>query len=157
MLRRFGIIAVLALLVTAFAAVPVLAQNPHFIRGPFFSDQGTQLLVTGTVAGLGNEDIDVVVDATGIATVECINPGGNRAPGQDTTVDVSGEANDVQVKNGRATFRVLTDEPLVTGAEACPNPAWTADVTEVEFTEATITIFQPAGTNTIVFEETFEL
>jgi|SRR4028118_218727 len=157
MLRRFGIIAVLALLVTAFAAVPVLAQNPHFIRGPFFSDQGTQLLVTGTVAGLGNEDIDVVVDATGIATVECINPGGNRAPGQDTTVDVSGEANDVQVKNGRATFRVLTDEPTVTGAEACPNPQWTAEVIDVEFTSATITIFQPAGSENVVFEETFQL
>src|SRR4028118_553940 len=127
MLRRFGIIAVLALLVTAFAAVPVLAQNPHFIRGPAFSDRGTQLLVTGTVAGLGNEDIDVVVEATGIAEVECTNPGGNVAPGQDTTVAVSGEANDVQVKNGRATFRVLTDEPTVTGAEACPNAQGTAE------------------------------
>jgi hypothetical protein len=157
MLRKIGIIAVLSMMAVAIAALPVLAQNPHFIRGPAFSDRGTQLLVTGTVAGLGNENIDVVVNAEGIATVECTNPGGNVAPGQDTTVDVSGEANDVQVKNGRATFRVLTAEPTVTGAEACPNPQWRATVTDVEFTEATITIFQPAGTNNIVFEQTFQL
>src|SRR4028119_2512144 len=144
MLRKIGMISVLSLIAVAFAALPVLAQNPHFIRGPAFSDRGTQLLVTGTVAGLGNEDIDVVVEATGIAEVECTNPGGNVAPGQDTTVAVSGEANDVQVKNGRATFRVLTDEPTVTGAEACPNAQWTAEVIDVEFTSATITIFQPA-------------
>jgi hypothetical protein len=156
-MRRAGIIAALSVLLVALVAVPVLAQNPHFIRGPVFRDLGTQLRVTGTVAGLGNENIDVVVDATGVATVECTNPGGNVAPGQDTTVDVSGEASDVQVKNGRATFTVVTAEPTVTGAEACPNPAWTAEVTDVEFTEATITIFQPAGTNNKVFEDTFQL
>jgi len=156
MLRKFGIIAVLSLIVVALAAVPALAANPHFVRGPAFSDRGTQLLVTGTVAGLGNEDIDVVVDAEGFATVECENPAGNVAPGQTTEVDVSGSANDVQVKNGKATFRVLTDEPTV-GDEACPNPKWTPTVTDVEFTEATITIFQPAGSDNIVFQQTFNL
>jgi hypothetical protein len=34
MLRKFGIIAVLALMALALAAVPALAQSPHFIGTP---------------------------------------------------------------------------------------------------------------------------
>jgi hypothetical protein len=36
---------------------------------------------------------------------------------------------------------VVTDAPTV-GSEACPNNKWTATVTDVEFTNATLTLFQ---------------
>src|SRR5829696_1804495 len=108
MLRKFGIIAVLSLLVTAFAAVPALAQNPHFIGQLTGTDLGTTLEVSGKVAGLGNEPVNVVVEAEGIATVECENPGGNVAPGQDTAVDVSGETGPITPRNGQITFTAET-------------------------------------------------
>ena len=138
---------ILSLAVLVFIALfgvnTAFAASPHFVGGaPTFTDEGTTLSSAGSVAGLGNEDLTVVLDATGVASVECINPGGNRAPGQDTNVVTSGTVEDIEVKNGRAFFNVTTAEPFVTGAEACPNPQWTAVVTDVAFTDATLTFFQ---------------
>src|SRR5215208_5147735 len=109
MLRKLGIIGVLSLLVTALAAVPALAQNPHYVVGPNFTVSGTQLTATGSVAGLGNENIDILLTAPVTIDVDCINPAGNVAPGQRTTDTATGEATDVRVENGRATFTVTTD------------------------------------------------
>ena len=135
----------LAVLITALvvALLPTAAHAAvNFRSGPTATDLGTQLRVTGNVSGLGMGDLTAVVNATCIATVECTNPGGNVAPGLDTEVDVSGQASDIQVKNGRATFNVVTAAPTVTGAEACPNPMFTARVTDVDFTSATLTLIQ---------------
>jgi hypothetical protein len=136
--RRAKGLGTLALsLVTVMGVATAALAAPHFLRGPTFRDLGTQLRVTGTIAGLGNEDIDVVVDAEGIATVQCRNPGGNVAPGQDTEVDVSGTANDIQVKNGRATFTVITAEPTV-GSEACPNRQWVTAAARTSVNQLTL-------------------
>jgi hypothetical protein len=145
MLRKIGIIAVLSLIVAALAAVPALAQNPHFVGPLTGTDQGTTLLVSGKVAGLGSEPVNVVVDAEGIATVECENPGGNIAPGQDTEVDASGQTGPITPRNGQITFRAATLEPTVPNFPTCPNRQWTANVTDVEFTSATVTVFDLAG------------
>lgn len=51
----------------------------------------------------------------------------------------------VDVKNGRASFDVTTEEPTAP-AGSCPNPKWTADVTDVAFTTATITGTQDGTT-----------
>ena len=145
MLRKLGMIAVLSLIVAALAAVPALAQNPHFVGQLVGRDAGTQLQVSGKVAGLGNEPVNVLVEAEGIAEVQCRNPGGNIAPGQDTEVDVVGQSGPIQPRHGQITFSVLTATPTVSGAEACPNPQWTAEVTDVRFTSATVTVFDLAG------------
>jgi hypothetical protein len=151
-MRGFGLI------VSAFIAAllfigSVAAASPHFVgRGPTFVDQGTVLNASGSVAGLGNENLTVVLTADGVASVVCINPGGNRAPGQDTNVTTTGTVEDIEVKNGRAFFDVTTAAPTVTGAEACPNPQWTAIVTDVAFTSATLTFFQGGEE---VLQETF--
>jgi hypothetical protein len=144
-MRKLGIIAVLSLMALAIAAVPALAQNPHFVGSLVGRDAGTQLRVSGKIAGLGNEPVNVVVEAEGIAEVQCQNPGGNIAPGQDTEVDVSGQSGPITPRNGQITFNVLTATPTVSGAEACPNAKWTAIVTDVEFTSATVTVFDLAG------------
>jgi hypothetical protein len=152
-MRFMSLVALIVL--TLFSVNTAFAVSPHFVGGgPTFTDEGTTLNAVGSVAGLGNEDLTVVLDATGIASVECVNPGGNRAPGQDTSVDVSGEVTDIEVKNGRAFFNVSTNEPVVTGAEACPNPQWTAVVTDVAFSDATLTFFQGGEQ---VLQESFEV
>ena len=140
----FGMVALLLMATTATAAV-------NFRRGPTFTDLGTTLRATGDVSGLGQTTLDVFLDGEGIATVECRNPAGNVAPGQATAVDVSGSQTGIQPKNGRATFNVTTIAPTV-GPEACPNPQWTARVTDVDFTSATLTLQQGGQT---VFQGTF--
>ncbi len=153
--RGLGTLGLSLLLIVAMATAAV-AQNPHFIGTPRFTDLGTTLRVTGSVAGLGNENIDVVLTATGTAEIQCRNPGGNIAPGQDKTVTVTGTQTNVEVKNGRANFSVTTAEP-VAPADACPNPQWTPIVTDVVFTSATITVIQPSGSGNVVLQQTFAL
>src|SRR5215218_8327233 len=92
-MRRIGIIAVLSLLVTAFAAVPALAtgepvfnaaaapQGTHVQTGtPSCSFvEGTQNVTCSSfeLAGVGNVDATATLVATYTATVDCRNKGGN--------------------------------------------------------------------------------
>jgi hypothetical protein len=158
MLRKFGIIAVLSLIVAALAAVPAIAANPHFVGTPECTDNGRTITCTGSVAGLGGQDVKVVVRAEGTAEVVCISPGGNRAPGQDTSVVASGSTIIEDPKNGRINFRVTTSAPQDPNpAEVCPNRRWDARITNVNFTSVTISIFQPPNANEPVLRRTFNL
>jgi hypothetical protein len=144
-MRKIGIIAVLSMLVMALAAVPALAANPHFLRGPMFTDNGTTVTTTGTIAGLGNQDVTVEVLASGTGEVTCQNPTGRRAPGQDQEINTSGSQTGLEVKNGKVTFSVTTlppAQPTDATDAGCPNDKWTATITDVEFTSATINVFQ---------------
>jgi hypothetical protein len=144
MLRRIGIIAVLSLIVTAIAAVPALAQSGHFLdRTVQCTDIGTQLQCDAKVAGLGGTTFQLDISAPGTAIVECTNPGGNVAPGQDTEVTATGTSGPLPTpRNGTFTFRdVTTVTPTVPNYPTCPNPGWTATVTDVVFTgPATLTL-----------------
>ena len=151
-MRRAALILTAAsLLVTLFASSALAAVTFH--AGPTFTDKGTTLNVTGNVSGLGNQDLTARLTARGIASVECYNPAGNRAPGQDTAVTTSGTQSSIEVKNGRATFNVTSAAPTVSSS-ACPNKKWTATVIDVEFTSATLTLIQGGRT---VFSNTYAL
>ena len=164
----------LAALIGAVAAISTVsfAANAHFIGTPTFTDQGTTLSSTGRIAGLGNADSFLQLSASGVPTVTCTSPGGNEAPGQNPgSVTVTGgqpiPASDM--KNGNLTFTIGTAEPgPITGKQGgCPNNRWTATITDVAFTSATITVFQgptcarppftvpKAGCNTVVIQQTF--
>ena len=53
-MRKIGIIAVLSMLVVALAAVPALAQNPHFISASASGPAANgNLTVNFKIAGLG--------------------------------------------------------------------------------------------------------
>ena len=132
---------------------PAASAAVKFRNGPTFTDEGATLNVTGDVSGLGKEDLTVFLTATGVATVECYNPAGHRAPGQDTTVTTTGTVSDIEVKNGRARFDLSTDEATV-GSEACPNRKWTAVVIDVDFSEARLRLEQDGET---VFNRTYTL
>jgi hypothetical protein len=142
-MRKFGILAVLALMVTALAAVPALAQSGHFVGTPTCTDEGTTLECDAKVAGLGGTTFQLDISAPGTAIVECTNPGGNVAPGQDTDIEATGTSGPLPTpRNGSFTFRdVTTDTPTVPNFPTCPNPGWTATVTDVVFTgPATLTL-----------------
>jgi hypothetical protein len=153
-MRKLGIIAVLSLMALALAAVPAFAANPHFLRGPTFTDNGTTVTTTGTIAGLGNQDVTVEVLATGTGTVTCTNPAGKVAPGQTQEINTSGSQTGIEPKNGKATFSVTTlppPQPTDATDAGCPNDKWRARITDVDFTSATINVFQDGR---LVFTQT---
>ena len=145
-------------LLTAFAVlfVPGIAQAAVvFHSGPTFTDLGTTLNVTGNVSGLGTQDLTVTLYAPGTAAVTCSNPAGQVAPGQRTSTSTSGAQSGIEVKNGRATFNVTTAEPASPNpAVVCPNRKWTATITDVVFSSATLTLTQGGQ---VVFSRTFAL
>src|SRR5918995_6669450 len=147
MLRKIGIIAVLSLMALALAAVPALAQNPHIVvPGTATEDQaaGTVTVSGFKVAGLGSEEIRVELTATGVAQVECTNPGGNVTPGQDTTVDAAAEPLTLLPdRRGNVTLPSITTAPAPDPdpAVVCPSDKWDANIVSVDFSTATLSIF----------------
>lgn len=144
-ITAFTVVLVFALAGTALAA------NPHFIGDVSFTDQGTTLAASGSIAGLGNEDTVIFITATGVPTVTCTNPSGsNQPPGQnpgEITVSGGEEVPEGSIVNGRLNFDIATAEPRdPTAAEAgCPNRKWDAQITDVDFSSATISFYQGDG------------
>ena len=105
----------------------------------------------GTVSGLGNTDVIVRMEASGIPRVTCTNQGGGLVPGQNPTqVSATSQAflpaDDQVVKNGKSAFRVVvspppTMDPIEAG---CPNATWTAHIDFVFWNRATITVSTPS-------------
>ena len=143
-------------LVGLTASVAVAASVHFKPHGPTFKDNGTTLTATGTLAGLGNGDVTITLEATGVASVTGYNQGGNAAPGQNVGVTVSGSAtiSADKIENGQVFVAVSTPEPRQpTATEAgFPNNNWTAVITDVKFTSATITVVQGGE---IVLKKTF--
>jgi hypothetical protein len=143
-MKRFMFSFALALVVFAFGASSALAQSGHFVGTPTCTDIGTQVQCTGKVAGLGSTVFEITIEADGIASVECSNPAGNVAPGQDTAVEVEGTTGPTQTpRNGQYRFRVTSDDPEpLAPTPTCPNNKWTANIVDVTFTTATLTLLE---------------
>jgi hypothetical protein len=136
-----------------------LAANVHFKRDPSFTDQGQTLTSTISLTGLGNGDVTITLQVTGGATYTLYNPAGGFVPGQNkipisatTTVVVPSK----QVKNGNLTVTLTTAAPAAPPAKdlGAPNNKWTAEIDDVLFSTATITVVQ--GGN-VVLQESFDL
>jgi len=139
-MKRLGLPATVGILVLALGIGPAIAQSGHFVGRQTCRDIGTQVQCSGKVAGLGSTTFEIEVTAQGTATVECTNPGGNVAPGQTKTVTVSGSSGPLATpRNGQYRYTVTSAAPSAPEG-ACPNPQWTATVTDVSFTTATITL-----------------
>jgi hypothetical protein len=133
--------AAVALIVFADVA---FAQSGHFSdRTWTCTDIGTQVECSGKVAGLGGTTFELTIEASGIGSVECTNPGGNVAPGQDTAIAAAGSSGPQPTpRNGNFTFEgVQTVAPVVPNTPTCRNASWTANVVDVDFTsDATLTL-----------------
>jgi phage tail sheath gpL-like len=97
-MRRFMMLAIVALGAVAVAVPVAWAGNPHFVSVTA-TREGNSLTVEGKEAGLGNET-QVHIEVT--ATAECVNPGKHH-PKAENKESVSAEG-DFPVQNGKAEF-----------------------------------------------------
>jgi hypothetical protein len=136
-------------------AVPAPAQSPHFIGTPNCakSNNGT-LTCSGKAAGLGNGPTVAFLTAESVtATYECVNHGGNVAPGQPTTQNsVTGPQQNITPHNGQITFSpTLSPPPTPSSRDVCPNGNWTVRRTSLTYTNVVLHIQQPPGTDVLTF------
>jgi hypothetical protein len=123
-MRKIGIIALLSLMVTALAAVPALADSPHFVHASASGPNAAgNLTVNFKIAGLGaNETITVTAGADSTAVYACQNNGGN-FPSDPKKTNVSGPVSAsgqfTSSQNGQITGS-LTLMPPANTTLTCP-------------------------------------
>jgi hypothetical protein len=114
-MRRVGIIAVLSMLLVAFAASAALAQNEHFVRASGSLNNNGTLTVSFKEAGLGtNQNITYVLSADATATYVCVNRGGANPSAQNKTTvagPVSSTGTFSSGKNGSVTASLTVSPP----------------------------------------------
>jgi hypothetical protein len=157
-MRRFAAVLGIAVAAVVLAAGPASASSVHLKGGPnaepAFFDGGLDLRASGALAGLGNGDVVITMNARADVTSTCTNQGGNAAPGQNPaplTVTGSTTIPASEVKNGTTPFSVTTiaPDPVIAGAPDCANANWTETIDDLAFTSATIVVEQPAGTTVL--------
>ena len=136
------------LAVVALTAPEAKAANLHFVGRPTATVDADTVVVSGKVAGLGNEDITVTIEVDGEVVVFCINPGGNEPPGQNKEPFTAVESQTFvpSAKNGQFTFQIVVDlaEAIQAAVDAheCPNPNWEKEAGDVTLDSATVTVTQ---------------
>lgn len=135
-----GLLMAAVVFSTVFAGGGVKLSSVTFSLG--------SLIAKGAISGIGNTDVSMILDASGIPAIVCTNGGGNQVPGQSSP-KVSAEGtqtllgNDPVRKNGKSPFGVETNPPapLTWDQAGCPNSNWTAQIVFVYWTNATISVY----------------
>jgi hypothetical protein len=150
---KYGIALLFALFLIAGFSLTAFAQSPHFIGTPTCTKSlSTGLTCSGKAAGLGNGPTEAFLTASSeTATFECVNHGGNVAPGQPiVTTGVTGPAQMITPHNGQITFSPTIPPPPTPSAKTeCPNGNWTVRITSLTYTDVVLHIQQPPGTDVL--------
>lgn len=131
------------------ATVPAaFAESAHFV-GDFDISKSltTGLTVSGKAAGLGNGPTQAFLTAESVtATYECVNKGGNVAPGQPIVMQgVTGPVQNITPRNGQITFTVNLPPPTPPSPRVeCPNGNWSVRITSLTFSGVVLHVHQPA-------------
>jgi hypothetical protein len=130
------------------------ASNIHFIGPVKAAVDGNEVVVSGKVSGIGNEEITYTIEIDGELTVFLINPGakGNKPPGQNKEpLKAFGEGVlDVVQDNGQFTFTIrvdLSDAIAEALAGTVVKTNWTVEQGPLTVTGVQLTITQ--GDDTI--------
>ena len=171
-MRKIAIWGVLALLVTALAAVaaqaatvgPVAATSTertgglHFVGTPTVTATKTStsafLTANGEVAGAGSTGGTANLSSTALVTTGCINRGsqGQQPSGlQRSTQFPSGTVTFPTTRQGRGSFTVST-QAVTTAGRTCPDQMQPVLV-GVTFTDITLTVTSQTGTTTAFFPD----
>jgi hypothetical protein len=157
-MRRLGLSFAVALTAVALMAGTAFAALT-FHSGPTVTFSGSSATATFNVSGLGNDPATAQLFVNGTALYTCTNRGGNAAPGQNPqpatgaspVVDLSSSQ-----KNGRDDVSVTATltAPLHIPAKTagCPGNNWTATLSSLTVTSATLVISQNGQT---IYSQTF--
>ena len=144
-MRRLAVALVVPLLL-GLTAGTALAANAHFVGDFTITKSLTSgLTVSGKAAGLGNGPVQAFLTATSVsATYECVNKGGNVAPGQPLVLSgVTGPVQNIAPRNGQITFSVtLPPPPTPSSAETCPNGNWSVRLLSLTFSGVVLHVHQ---------------
>lgn len=128
------------------AAGVALASNIHFLALSASKVSDTEVLVEGTVAGLGNEDITITAFVEVEVSATCFPPGNSNKPpfGINKKLQADGEkdipAN--KIKNGSVAFEIPIEfENLVT----CPNKNWDPESIVGDIVSVQVEVVQQDG------------
>jgi len=97
--KKLGLVVAAGLVAVLSLAGPAAAGSPHFVGTLTATVSGSDLTVSGKIAGLGDE---AQVDVRVTAAAQCVNPGGNE-PSATNKQDVAA-AGTFPVQNGKADF-----------------------------------------------------
>jgi hypothetical protein len=155
-MRRLMFLIALVL-ATAVPAVPAAyADSPHFIGTPECSKSSSGVLTcSGRAAGLGNGPVAAFLTADSVvATYECVNHGGNVAPGQTASPNnVTGPTQNITPRNGQIRFSPSLSPPPTPSAKdaGCPGANWTVNRTSLTYFNVVLHLQQPPGTDVLTF------
>ncbi len=149
--------------IASSALIAMLVVTNAFAGGIKFSSNFSlgSLIAQGTITGIGNTDVTMVLDASGIPAITCVNQGGNQVPGQSfPKVSAEGSTylpgDSLLRKNGTSPYGVETQPPaqLTWQQAGCPNSNWTAIITFVYWTNATISVYD-TGTGALLAQQNY--
>jgi hypothetical protein len=121
-------------------------QGTHLQTGSIGCTVNSDLSVscsTFELAGVGHIDAAVSLVAHYTATILCSNKGtnpNNSVEAQTTGFTASDDFTARSAKNGRLSVRSALADPNTDASDACPNPNWTAEVSNLTLVDFTYSV-----------------